>query len=155
MQDIPDGVARHPGPAGGTSGAETGGAAARTEVLASAQAVVAAFASNRVDDYFACFHPAASFVFAGTPTVLGSRAEYREEWGRWEQDGFEVLSCDSTDQRVQVFGPLAIFTHSISTRLRAAEGEEVTCERETIVFARQDDGAWLAVHEHVSPAPHR
>ena len=26
-------------------------------------------------------------------------------------------------------------------------------ERETIVFARQQDGGWLAVHEHLSPAP--
>lgn len=24
-------------------------------------------------------------------------------------------------------------------------------ERETIVFARSADGAWLAVHEHLSP----
>jgi ketosteroid isomerase-like protein len=69
------------------------------------------------------------------------------------EEGFEVLSCTSSDQRVQVFGALAVFTHGIATRLRTAAGDEETRERETIVFALQDDGAWLAVHEHVSPAP--
>lgn len=136
------------------SGGPTDEAGGRAEVLAAAQAVVAAFAANRVDEYFACFHPAASFIFAETPSVLGSRDEYRAEWRRWVEEGFEVRSCVSSDQRVQVFGALAVFTHSIVTRLRTAAGDEEARERETIVFARQDDGAWLAVHEHVSPAPH-
>src|SRR5829696_796084 len=30
---------------------------------------------------------------------------------------------------------------------------EAVEERETIVFARQPDGTWLAVHEHLSPMP--
>ena len=126
---------------------------AAAEALAAARAIVAAFAANRVDEYFACFHPDATFIFSETPSVLASRAEYRSEWARWVEEGFEVVSCTSGDQCVRVFGALAVFTHSIATRLRTASGEEETRERETIVFARQDDGAWLAVHEHVSPAP--
>ncbi len=126
---------------------------AAAEVLAAARTIVAAFGANRVDDYFARFHPDATFIFSGTPSVLSSRAEYRTEWTRWVEEGFEVVSCASIDQRVRVFGALAVFTHSVSTRLRAADGEEESHERETIVFAQEDDGAWLAVHEHVSPAP--
>ena len=33
-------------------------------------------------------------------------------------------------------------------------GEETLHERETIVFAREEDGRWLAVHEHLSAAAH-
>jgi ketosteroid isomerase-like protein len=32
-------------------------------------------------------------------------------------------------------------------------GTSELSERETIVFAQSDEGAWLAVHEHLSPAP--
>ena len=32
-------------------------------------------------------------------------------------------------------------------------GAETLHERETIVFARQSDRSWLAVHEHRSPVP--
>ena len=32
-------------------------------------------------------------------------------------------------------------------------GREVLRERETRVFARAEDGRWLGVHEHLSPAP--
>jgi ketosteroid isomerase-like protein len=35
----------------------------------------------------------------------------------------------------------------------SAGATSVLHERETIVFHRQDDGRWLAVHEHLSAAP--
>jgi hypothetical protein len=43
--------------------------------------------------------------------------------------------------------------HSIETRQRSRAGEETLHERETIVFAKQPDGRWLVVHEHLSPSP--
>ncbi|MER5398501.1 nuclear transport factor 2 family protein [Streptomyces sp. NPDC002599] len=122
------------------------------EVRAAADGLVAAFAEGRLDDYFGAFAPDATFVFHTTPQRLGSTAEYRALWQRWvEQDGFRVLGCTSSAQLVQPFGDTAVFSHDVETRVATNAGEETVHERETIVFARSADGAWLAVHEHLSP----
>lgn len=92
-------------------------------------------------------------MFYTTPIVLGSRAAYEAEFTRWEQDGFRVLGCGSQDQVVQLAGDVAVFTHRVATRALNG-GEEVTSdERETIVFRREGDGRWLAIHEHLSATP--
>ncbi len=92
-------------------------------------------------------------MFYTTPQVLGSRAAYEAEFTKWEQDGFRVLGCTSHDQLVQLVDDVAVFTHRVSTRALSG-GEEVTTEeRETIVFRRETDGRWVAIHEHLSPTP--
>jgi ketosteroid isomerase-like protein len=121
-------------------------------VLAAAAALVEAFGRHDVEAYFAAFDPDATFVFYTHPTPLRSRAEYELLWRSWEQDGFRVLSCASSDQHVQELGDVAVFTHRVATRVRFGADEESLDERETIVFTRSGDG-WLAVHEHLSPAP--
>jgi ketosteroid isomerase-like protein len=121
-----------------------------TEVLAAAASLVDAFGRHDVEAYFAAFREDATFVFHTHPRPLGSRAEYEELWRTWEQDGFRVLSCASSEQRVQDLGDVAVFTHRVATRVRAGGVEDRLDERETIVFARDGDG-WLAVHEHLSP----
>jgi ketosteroid isomerase-like protein len=128
--------------------------ATEDRVLEAAAHLVAAFGSHRRDEYFDCFDPGATFVFYSGPNVLGSRAAFEAEWDRWVQDeGFRVLSCESRDQAVQLFGDVAIFTHRVATR-QTFGGHEVTAdERETIVFNRHEDDRWLAVHEHLSPMP--
>lgn len=68
------------------------------------------------------------------------------------EDGFRVLDCVSSDHLIQTFGDIAVFSHSLRTVTSFTAGEEVSLERETIVFQRQPDGTWLAVHEHLSPA---
>ncbi|MFJ9630752.1 nuclear transport factor 2 family protein [Streptomyces sp. NPDC101175] len=121
------------------------------EVRAAADALVAAFAEGRLDDYFGAFAPDASFVFHTTPKRLDSTAEYRALWQRWvDEDGFRVLACASTAQLIQPFGDTAVFSHDVETRIATHSGEETVQERETIVFARADDGGWTAVHEHLS-----
>jgi ketosteroid isomerase-like protein len=85
--------------------------------------------------------------------VLASRAAYEAEFAQWERDGFRVLECISRDQRVQIAGDAAVFTHRVSTRALSGGEEVVTDERETIVFQRDPDGRWLAIHEHLSPTP--
>ncbi|MCX5008349.1 nuclear transport factor 2 family protein [Streptomyces sp. NBC_00638] len=121
------------------------------EVRAAADALVAAFAESRLDDYFGAFAPDATFVFHTTPQRLGSTAEYRALWQRWvEQDGFRVLGCVSSAQLIQPFGDTAVFSHDVETRVATHAGEEMVLERETIVFARLEDGTWNAVHEHLS-----
>jgi ketosteroid isomerase-like protein len=48
---------------------------------------------------------------------------------------------------------VGVFTHSVLTNVMMNEAETEQRERETIVFRRGADGRWLAVHEHLSPAP--
>ncbi|MER6078233.1 nuclear transport factor 2 family protein [Streptomyces sp. NPDC001833] len=121
--------------------------------LAAADALIAAFAEGRTDDYFDAFAADATFVFHTTGRRLDSTQEYRELWQRWsEEDGFRVLACDSADRRLQLFGDTAVFTHSVTTRVSTTAGEEVLHERETIVLHRTADDAWQAVHEHLSAA---
>jgi ketosteroid isomerase-like protein len=122
-------------------------------VLEAADRMVTAFGEGRMDDYFACFHPEATFIFYTTDRRLESTAEWRLLWDRLvREDGFRVLECFSSERRVQDFGDSAVFTHDVETLISTRTGKETLHERETIVFARQEDGSWLAVHEHLSPA---
>ena len=124
------------------------------QVLEAADRLVGAFGDGRVQDYFACFHPEASFVFYTTDRRLESAAEWRDLWDTLErEEGFRVLWCRSGGRRVQVLGDdAAVFTHDVETRVETRSGGETLHERETIVFVREGD-RWLAVHEHLSPAP--
>ena len=125
-----------------------------TEVRQVTAALVAAFGEGRLDDYFGCFAPDATFVFYTTPARLMSVDEFRAQWARWvAEDGFRVVSCRTSDTNVQTFGDLAVVTHSVETVISTNEGEDTLHERETIVMARGADGRWLGVHEHLSPMP--
>ena len=126
---------------------------AQDEVRRAAEALVSAFGSGDLDGYFACFAPDATFLFHATDRLLRSTEEYRREWARWvADDGFRVVDCSSTDALIQLIGATAVFTHHVRTTVETTDGQDVLRERETIVFARQDDGRWLGVHEHLSPA---
>ncbi|MGH3365983.1 MAG: nuclear transport factor 2 family protein [Nocardioidaceae bacterium] len=121
--------------------------------LVFAESLVAAFAASDASAYFAHFHPRATFLFHDTRQRLESRAEYEALWADWERtDGFRVLACESTEQRVQDYGELAVFTHTVRTRRVVAGEEEELFERETIVLSRDGD-RWTCVHEHLSPDP--
>ncbi|WLQ39484.1 nuclear transport factor 2 family protein [Streptomyces laculatispora] len=121
------------------------------QIRAVADALVAAFAEGRLDDYFGAFAPDATFVFHSTPQRLGSTAEYRALWQEWvDQDDFRILGCVSTGQLIQHLGSTAVFSHDVETTISTTEGRETVHERETIVFARAEDGSWPAVHEHLS-----
>jgi ketosteroid isomerase-like protein len=130
----------------------TAGGDERAEVLRASAALVAAFGDHRTADYFAAFAPEATFVFHDAPAPLPDRAAYEAEWAAWEADGFRVEGCETSETAVQLVAPgVAVLTHAVRTTLAGAEAP--TAERETIVFRREDDGRWLAVHEHLSPAP--
>ncbi len=125
-----------------------------TEVRSAVAELVAAFGEGRLDDYFGCFASDATFVFYTTPTRLISVDEYRQLWARWvEEEGFRVVTCRTADTNVQLFGDLAVVTHSVETLVSMNGGEDTLHERETIVMARGADGRWLGVHEHLSPKP--
>ncbi|MGH2630328.1 MAG: YybH family protein [Actinomycetota bacterium] len=125
-----------------------------TEVRQAAAALVAAFGEGRLDDYFACFSPEATFVFYTTPERLMSVEEYRALWDQWvAEEGFRVLSCRAFDASVQLFGDIAVVAHSVETEISTNQGVDTVHERETIVMACDADGRWLGVHEHLSPQP--
>ncbi|BCY09581.1 nuclear transport factor 2 family protein [Actinoplanes sp. L3-i22] len=122
-------------------------------VLAAARALVSAFGAHDTAAYFGSFAADATFVFHTHPAPLRSLADYQHIWYGWEREGFHVISCESSDQQVQMLGEVAVFTHRVHTVVRTGDGEESLDERETIVFRREPDGRWLAVHEHLSPFP--
>ncbi|HBP4888768.1 TPA: nuclear transport factor 2 family protein [Pseudomonas aeruginosa] len=96
------------------------------QVLEAARRLVAAFARNDAEAYFAAF----------------------------SEDGFEVLACESSNTCVSLQGDLAIFSHDVATRLRLQGTESLNRERETILFRlEQQEGRWLACHEHLSAMP--
>lgn len=129
------------------------------EVLKAAAALVAAFARNDREAYFGAFSADASFVFYTLPQPLLSRDAYQALWDSWRRDeGFEVLSCTSSNAVVSLQGDVAIFMHDVATELRMNGEQFFSQERETIVFTRQglreeQQGLWLACHEHLSAMP--
>ncbi|MDT4870227.1 SnoaL-like domain protein [compost metagenome] len=127
---------------------------ARAQVLQAARELVAAFANNDSEAYFAAFSEDASFVFHTCDTPLPSRAAYRQLWESWQREGFAVLACTSSNPLLNLQGDVAIFVHDVTTHLRI-QGEEIhSLERETIVFRQQQEsGRWLACHEHLSALP--
>ncbi|WP_460134838.1 YybH family protein [Pseudomonas sp. S1_E04] len=129
------------------------------EVLKAAADLVAAFACNDRAAYFDAFTADASFVFYTLPQPLLSRDAYQALWDGWRRDeGFEVLSCTSSNAVVSLHGDMAIFMHDVATELRMNGESFSSQERETIVFTRQgsrteQQGLWLACHEHLSAMP--
>ena len=117
-----------------------------------AAAIVDAFAATDTARYFDAFATDATFVFHTEPARLDSRAAYEHLWAQWLESGWSVLSCASSDSRVQVFDGGGIFTHTVDTTVHTADGDESYRERETIVFTLHGDRL-IAVHEHLSPHP--
>lgn len=124
------------------------------QVRAATSELVRAFGSGDLDRYFACFARDATFLFHTADRRLTSTEDYRRQWEQWvREDGLRVLDCTTQDTVVQELGEVAVVTHAVRTRVATRAGEQTLHERETIVFAQGADGTWLAVHEHLSPAP--
>lgn len=138
----------------GTGGGEAEGG--ETRVREAVDGIVAAFGAGRLDDYFSRFDPDATFVFYTAPERLESVEAYRALWDTWvAESGLRVTDCRTSDTRVQAVDGIAVVSHSVRTEIETNEGPETLHERETIVLARQPDGRWLAIHEHLSPMPGR
>ncbi|MBM7503852.1 YybH family protein [Agromyces aurantiacus] len=123
------------------------------EVEAAASAIVDAFAATDGPRYFATFAPDAMFVFHTEPERLDDRAAYERLWADWVASGWRVVSCTSSDRRVQPFPGGAIFSHSVETAVETPDGPDSYRERETIVFRTDATRGLIAVHEHLSPMP--
>ena len=122
------------------------------QVKSAAEVLVEHFGAGRVSEYFACFSESADFIFYTHSERLPSRAAYEALWKTWELEmNFQVLGCESTNQNIRMLDDRnAVFTHSVSTKIRTRDGDDVVHERETIIFTLAD-GNWYAEHEHLSP----
>jgi len=124
--------------------------AAESDVISVVDAIIDDYAHHRRDDYFSHFATDATFVFHTSPDRLESRSEYEALWRSWEDENeFQVLSCRSSERRIQMFGDVGVFSHRVETVLRMDGVEEALTERETIVVSRSD-GRWCGIHEHLS-----
>ena len=124
------------------------------QVLEAARNLVAAFSRTDTEAYFAAFSEDATFIFHTWPQPLFTRDAYREVWNGWVRDGLQILECHSSDAHVSLQSDeVAVFSHAVETKVRIQGEESSSRERETIVFRRDQQGCWLATHEHLSPAP--
>ena len=119
------------------------------DALSAVDRIIDDFAHHRRDAYFAGFAPDATFLFHNVDHRLESREAYEKLWADWENEGFQVLSCSSTNRRIQLFGSIAVFSHDVETKAKLAGVAETSRERETIVLGFTD-GVWLGIHEHLS-----
>ena len=125
------------------------GAGKEADALTAVDRIIDDFAHHRRDAYFAGFAPDATFLFHSVDHRLESRQAYETLWADWESEGFRVLSCSSTNRRIQLFGSIAVFSHDVETEAKLAGVAETSRERETIVLGLID-GVWLGIHEHLS-----
>lgn len=113
-----------------------------------AQEIVNSYAAFDKEQYFAKFAPECTFIFPGMPRIE-NRDEYEQMWAEWEHEGWRVISCTSTNQRVACAGNSAVFSHVVDTEIREGRESRSLHEIETIVLALVE-GQVLAVHEHLS-----
>ncbi|WP_199182588.1 nuclear transport factor 2 family protein [Cryobacterium sp. N19] len=123
--------------------------AVTADALAAADHIIEDFGHHHRDAYFARFSPQATFMFHNIEQRLESREEYEQLWLEWESDGFTVISCTSTNRRIQVVDSVAVFTHDVETVSEVAGERSTSQESETIVLSRTG-GIWLGIHEHLS-----
>ena len=119
--------------------------------LSAVDLIIDDFGHHRREAYFDGFAADATFIFHSFDLRLESRQEYETLWKSWEEAGFRVRRCDSTNRRIQLFGEVAVFSHDVETESQIAGVTDVTRERETIVLELRA-GRWLGVHEHLSSA---
>lgn len=123
---------------------------AETAALAAVDAIIDDYAHHRRDAYFSRFAPDATFVFHTSDARLESRSEYETMWHSWEDEhAFQVISCRSSERRMQMSGDVGVFSHRVDTVLTMDGAEEHPAERETIIVALRD-GVWIGIHEHLS-----
>jgi len=113
--------------------------------------LLVAFGHHDKDAYFACFHPDATFLFYNSDETGLTKTRYQQMWDSWEKEhGFKVLECRSTNKQLTVMGDTAIFTHEVATKTEWEGEQNLLCERESIIFVRNESDSWLCVHEHLS-----
>jgi uncharacterized protein (TIGR02246 family) len=125
-----------------------------TEVRTAVRDLVAALGRNDTEAVLAAMAPDVTFVLAREDAPLHSREALRERVQRWDASGQAVEAVHAWDLEIRELGPeLATATHVLSIHLAGIALP--LRRRETLVLARSaEDGRWLVVHGHRSPAPY-
>lgn len=116
-----------------------------------ADALLQAYRDGDDDTYLAHLAPDATLVLPGEPRHDAADA-YRAHLRTLRvRNGHRVLDAVSANRRVRHYGDTAVLTHDLTTVIEQGTGTRTISERETIVFARDTYGFWVAVHVHRSP----
>ncbi len=87
------------------------------DIRVTAQRVIGAFGRFDREAYFGYCDRDATFSFYYAPKVL-TMIEYGEIWNGWEQSGFRVLTCESSNQViVEVTDNVGLFVHDVRTEV--------------------------------------
>jgi ketosteroid isomerase-like protein len=123
------------------------------EVRAAVQGLVAALDAHDAETYLAGLAPDVTFILPREAAPVRSREEFRDVWTRWEARGGHLDACHAWELDVRpISAALATATHVVSLHFAGRPGP--VRQRETLVLARSEDGAWLVVHGHRSPHPY-
>jgi uncharacterized protein (TIGR02246 family) len=125
-----------------------------TEVRTAVRDLVAALDRYDTDAVLAAMAPDVTFVLAREDAPLHSREALRDRIARFDASGQAVEAVHAWDLEIRELGAdLATATHVLSIHLAGVALP--LRQRETLVFARSaEDGRWLIVHGHCSPAPY-
>jgi len=116
-----------------------------------ADTLIQAYRDGDDDTYLARLAPDATLVLPGEPRHDAADA-YRAYLRTLRvRNGHRVLDATSANRRVRYYGDTAVLTHDLTSVLERDAAIDTVTERETIVFARDTYGFWVAVHVHRSP----
>jgi uncharacterized protein (TIGR02246 family) len=125
---------------------------APTDVRTAVRDLVAALDRYDTDAVLAAMAPDVTFVLAREAAPLRSREELRAIVQEWMATGPAVEACHAWDLEIRDLGAgLATATQMLSFHLAGVASP--VRQRETLVLSQCDDGRWLVVHGHRSPAP--
>ena len=123
------------------------------QLEAAAARIVEAFRANDEEAYFAGFRPDCTFVFHTDAEIFRSRDAWRDAWRALRATGWAAVDCRTLESFTTPFPGGGVFCHVLETTAGTPDALETYRERETIVFALDERGELVAVHEHLSPLP--
>ena len=124
-------------------------ATVEAEVRDTVAAFNAAYAENRVDDYFSFYANDTSVYFYGSRQDV---AAYHAEWKEIIAAGGAVEKNEPSDLQVQLLpsGDVAVASYFVDYRFRSPEGDISSAKGFESEVWRKIDGAWKIVNLHYS-----
>ena len=126
--------------------------AAANEVRDAVKAFNAAYATNKVDDYFGYYIDESSLYWDGARQKVSA---YHEQWSQMIDAGGAVEKNDLSDIQVKVMpgGDVVLATYFIDYRLRTPDGEVIESKAFESDVWQKVDGAWKLTSLHYTEIP--
>jgi ketosteroid isomerase-like protein len=124
-------------------------AATEAEVRDSVTAFNAAYAENRIDEYFSYYADDAVVYFYGARQDLDA---YYAEWKAMDAAGGGVEKNEMSDLRIQLMpgGDVAVASYFVDYRFRSPEGDISAAKAFETEVWQKIEGAWKVVNLHYS-----